>query len=256
MIAEDVEARREASRLLFPPRDDRRRRHDERGPLPRTDKEQGEGLDRLAETHVVGEHTAHAPGREARHPGEAVALIGTEHALERRGHLGLEGAGRLVARHPGSKSRVSVERGLVVHEVREGVEGRHADEAALACLSSHGVHPLKAPAQCPLDLDVLAVAHGDEAPARGGGSKQDREVHRHAVHVGLPAQAEPVARLATVDVDAQVLPGHRPVDGKRRLTRPLDRETLGGRARSCDQNRACGPARRSSNGRAPARRRQ
>src|SRR5713101_8479116 len=71
VVDERLQAGREALRLALPVADDRSRTDDESGPVvarPSLGEQQAEGLDRLAEAHVVGQARAEAPGPEERQP--------------------------------------------------------------------------------------------------------------------------------------------------------------------------------------------
>ena len=99
-VPDDVlERRRELVELALPVRDDARRRDDERLELLLAvglrvlldralhGEEQRDRLDRLSETHVVGEDAARADLVEEPEPLEALLLIRTERAFRLRGFL-------------------------------------------------------------------------------------------------------------------------------------------------------------------------
>ena len=85
VVDERLQGRREALRLALPVADDRSRTHDERGPLvarASLGEQQAEGLDGLAETHVVGQARAEAPGPEERQPRVAALLVRPQGRLQ------------------------------------------------------------------------------------------------------------------------------------------------------------------------------
>src|SRR5205823_4992361 len=86
------QGRREALYLTDPIGDDTGRRDDERADVLFVlfqREQQRERLDRLAETHVVGEHAARPDVVDEPEPREPLLLVGTKSRLERAGLLRL-----------------------------------------------------------------------------------------------------------------------------------------------------------------------
>ena len=221
------QARRELGDLAVPVRHEGRRRDDERGAIEATllllREEMRDGLERLAEAHVVGEDAADAARPQVLEPGEALDLVRTERSDEagrrlrgterRRDELLGPGAGRAVAAHR-EGSAVGDER-LFEREER----GRaHLGELDLPLLSARAFPELREDAE---ESTRALGRHGEIEPVADG----KRETLLRALRELREALAvRPLDELdqggeqvdaATVEIDAEL--EAEPVRAIRRL---------------------------------------
>ena len=115
-MAQHGQGRGEAGQLALPVADHRGRAHDQVGAVAVPPGEQGDGLQRLAEAHVVGEQRPDAQVGERLEPGHTGALVGAQ------GGVDADEAGAAVV--PGREQAVD--------EVQEHAVGDDLDRAELA----------------------------------------------------------------------------------------------------------------------------
>ena len=131
-----VERGGEAAGLVGPVRADRGRRDDERRPRGSPHEHHGEGLQRLAEAHVVGQACSGAPRGQARRPLDPLNLVVPQVGLERRRERWIQRLGFAEALELLGPSGVGIDSSRIFHDRLDGV-GPRAVEAELLPLALH-----------------------------------------------------------------------------------------------------------------------
>ena len=158
-----AERRREFRCLGHPVGAHRGRRQHQRRAVSGTAQQQGQGLDGLAQAHVVGQAGAQAGVRQARHPGEAFMLIGAQFGVQpldhrfERGGAGQRGNSflpNLVA-----ADSCALERGV------EPGSGGQGQLEQIMIGTPGGLKVGKLPAQAFTQGQIFAVAECDKAAA-------------------------------------------------------------------------------------------
>ena len=202
VVEVDAQARGEALGLAQPVEADGHGGHDELGAARGAVEEDGEGLDGLAETHVVREHGAAGPGEQAGHPREALELVGAEVGAEGGGQDGGEGRGGAHAVHALGPERRGVHGGALVLEGLDGAGVYLCD----ATLGVGGVgEGAEALAEALLDAHPHVALGADPGAAGAHGLEERRERDGGARDLERAADAEPVGALA--DLDTNILAG-------------------------------------------------
>ena len=175
--------------------------------LRRPVQDQGQGLDGLAQAHVVGQAGPDAPFGQAGQPGEAVHLVRTQGRLEGRGDRGLIGLDRANPLDVGVEGRVGLELADLVLPLlqADGRQRVHAEGVALADELAAGGEPLELLAQLPGQGDVLVLAQGDEPLVAVLDLVQQSPHldHEVLIHPDFALDLEPV--LGRVDRETELL---------------------------------------------------
>ena len=162
-----LERRREPFALLQPIVADGCRRDDQGGAFLRLGGDEGEGLKRFAETHVIGETSARAPGVKSGKPLEAFDLVFSQ--LDVRAQVvrqfWLEGHGGvnfLHLAHPFGGAHAVGEAGVVEEQLRRGDGETVDDKAPLRIEGADGVEIVQAAFEILRKSQNLAVAESNE----------------------------------------------------------------------------------------------
>ena len=218
-IGQHPQTRREACGLRDPARRDRDRRDHQRRPERRAVHEQGQGLHRLAEAHVVREAGPGSPRRQAREPAIALELVGPQIGVQpgrERWLEGSRGGGPFTERAPCSI-------GGELFGLQLGEDGGSGD-ARLEPTSSR-VDQLRRSREVLAELRRQADEHlradGHVAPALRDRLEQRGEGDAMIVDLDPALDAEQTVPLGDADTE---LHGRRPADPapRSRVLRPLD----------------------------------
>ncbi len=154
-----IEGGREALEFRLPVVQHRGRTQHQRRPAVGAVEHEGDGLDGLAKTHIVGKTGAGAPVGEARHPAEALLLIVAQLRLELRGDGHLQLGSLLHLFLELGKASVGLERGVVL--VKHLGNGPHliaGDMGALAVVLGQLGEGLELLGQLLAQDGILALA--------------------------------------------------------------------------------------------------
>ncbi len=159
-------------------------------------RDERQGLDGLAEPHVVGEDPAEPGLPEVGEPAEPGQLVGPQLRLEPDrvdGRQRVQGAERLGRPHPlGGLLVDDAHLGELVPQAQVVVTDPHAALGLLLQLGGRLDQPLQVRELGPVDAQVLAVAQDHPVEARGQRREHVGQRDRGAVDGDLDLQVEPV----------------------------------------------------------------
>ena len=187
-------------------------RHHQGRPLVGAVENHGQGLDRLAQPHVVGQAGAETEMGEPRQPLEALQLVVAQPGLEGRGRGLGPGQGRAHLCQPVVPAGGRVQPADLAGEIVQG-QRRQGMEGELAAPPLHvGGQFLEVAAEFPGEGDELALAERQEAVGRGLHQFEQLPHVQHplVVHPQFALDREPAVAAAQAQV--QVSGRDRPAE--------------------------------------------
>ena len=185
-------------------------RHHQGGPRRRPGQHHRQGLQGLAQAHVVGQAGAETGLGQAHGPLVAVFLVGAQFGLQGAGQDGLAVLGRAQAFH--GSAEIGVAFGIqALQGVGQPAGGEFGQTGAVAGGLGHGGQFRQLGLEAAGQGGIDAVADGDVATLASGGFEQGLERHHQAVvQAGLAFQAEPVLVAGDFHAQPPAVHAHHP----------------------------------------------